>query len=216
MLNRSAALHLVYGRCGLRSHRQRQLNASENFPLPNRPLPFNIPLPAHRFEHRRMNRPSAGTRRQPLAVALRLLAETFQMQAILGVLLLAAATVLFSWAFIQVRRPNPGAWADSDLAVQLVVFVWIVVLCAGVGTLAKAVETFESDPVTSAQYATIAAILVASGMLHYLLRRQWRRLKGTAGMLPADMFPQIPAHAAGDIAPVSQDNDPHSRAPRAA
>lgn len=138
------------------------------------------------------------------------------MNAIFGVLLLAASTVLFSWAFIQVRRPNPRPWADSDLSVQLIVFTWIVALCAGVGLLAKAIDALETEPLTATQYAAVAAILVTAGALHYLLRLQWRGFKRTVNQIPGNAFHADLPQPANDMHPVTQDNNPHSRSPRAA
>lgn len=97
------------------------------------------------------------------------------MNAVIGVLLLAAATVLFSWAYNQLRRPDPSAWARQDVSAQVIVFIWVTAIAAGVGFLAKAISGLETEPPTAAQYSVIVAAVVVTFALRYLLKRQWRR-----------------------------------------
>jgi hypothetical protein len=128
------------------------------------------------------------------------------MNAVIGVLLLAAATVLFSWAYNQLRRPTPSAWARQDVSAQIIVFIWVTAVAAGVGFLAKAVSAFDTEPPTGAQYSVIAAIVVAAIALRYLLKRQWRRLQAPTSA-PLVVQPAAPA---------AQDGQPSSHTPKAA
>jgi hypothetical protein len=140
------------------------------------------------------------------AVALRLFSEFLGMNAVIGVLLLAAATVLFSWAYNQLRRPTPSAWARWDLSAQIIVFIWVVAIIAGIGFLAMAIAAFDTEPPTAAQYSVIAAIVVVAFALRYLLKRQWRRLQSPTSA-PLVVQP---------AAPTAQDGQPSSHTPKAA
>ena len=99
------------------------------------------------------------------------------MNAVIGVLLLAAATVLFSWAYNQLRRPTPSAWARWDVSAQIIVFIWVAATTSGIGFLAMAISALDTEPPTGAQYFVIAATVVVAFALRYLLKHQWRRLQ---------------------------------------
>jgi Na+/H+ antiporter NhaD/arsenite permease-like protein len=138
------------------------------------------------------------------AVALRSFSEFLDMNAVIGVLLLAAATVLFSWAYNQLRRPTPSAWARQDA--QIIVFIWVAATTSGIGFLAMAISAFDTEPPTGAQYSVIAATVVVAFALRYLLKRQWRRLQA----------PTSAPLAVQPAAPPAQDGQPPSRTPKAA
>ena len=128
------------------------------------------------------------------------------MNAVIGVLLLAAATVLFSWAYNQLRRPTPSAWARWDVSAQIIVFIWVAATTSGIGFLAMAISAFDTEPPTGAQYSAIAATVVAAFALRYLLKRQWRRLQASTSA----------PLAVQQAAPPAQDGQPPSRTPKAA
>jgi hypothetical protein len=128
------------------------------------------------------------------------------MNAVIGVLLLAAATVLFSWAYNQLRRPIPSAWARWDVSAQVIVFIWVAATAAGIGFLAMAISALDTEPPTAAQYSVIAATVVLAFALRYLLKRQWRRLQA-ATSVPIVMPP---------AAPTAQDGHSASHTPKAA
>jgi Na+/H+ antiporter NhaD/arsenite permease-like protein len=140
------------------------------------------------------------------AVALRSFSEFLGMNAVIGVLLLAAATVLFSWAYSQLRRPSPRAWARWDVSAQIIVFIWVAATTSGIGLLAMAISAFDTEPPTGAQYSAIAATVVAAFALRYLLKRQWRRLQASTSA----------PLAVQQAAPPAQDGQPPSRTPKAA
>ena len=141
------------------------------------------------------------------------------MNAVVGVLLLAASAVFLSWGFNQLRRPNPSAWARIDLSAQLIVFVWIALMAAGTGFLANAAYEYGDQPPTAEDYWWIAAILAAATALLFLLRRQWRSLNSRTGPISIDIGP-VTSPAASQAATAgprpAQDDRPPSHTPRAA
>jgi drug/metabolite transporter (DMT)-like permease len=139
-------------------------------------------------------------------VALRSFSEFLGMNAVIGVLLLAAAAVFFSWAYNQLRRPAPSAWARWDVSAQIIVFVWVAATTAGIGFLAMAISAFDTEPPTGAQYSVIAATVLAAFALRYLLKRQWRRLHA----------PTSAPVVVQSVPPTAQDGQPSSHTPKAA
>jgi hypothetical protein len=94
------------------------------------------------------------------------------MLAVLGVLLLASAALLFIWAYGQFRRAAPKKWTTWETTSNAIVLAIIGLLSFGVGALIKAATVYASSPITVTELAMIAAIIAASLIAGRVMRRQ--------------------------------------------
>ncbi|WP_022730015.1 hypothetical protein [Fodinicurvata sediminis] len=125
------------------------------------------------------------------------------MNAILGVGMLAATALLFALAYGQFRRPNPGAWTQSDLGGLAVILPLVVLFMFGVFHLAVFLFNLESET----RWLEIAAVAGVSLLVCWLAVP---RLMAPA--LRAARSPSALGSASADRLPAPA-NDPRPAAP---
>ena len=111
------------------------------------------------------------------------------MNLVIGVVICAAAVVIYAWAFEQHRRPVPARWTRiSGLSSLLVIFV-VMLMPAGIGALGLAVI----DPAKTFVTMTVwgAALMAASVILAIWLTPRLVR-QGRAGSAQILGFPSKP------------------------
>ncbi len=101
------------------------------------------------------------------------------MIAVVGTLLLALATLLFSWAMVEYRRPNPGRWTRAETPALAIIFTTMCLLIFGLGELARFLVPFGDLRLGVVEAALIGAIIIAAGMGIRALRARWKRLAST-------------------------------------
>lgn len=127
------------------------------------------------------------------------------MFAVYGVLLLTSFTVLFLWAYGQYRRAAPKPWTTWESTSNAVILTLISLLAFGLGFLAKALISLESNPISVVHVALIAAIIGTGFALGRAVRR---RAAPHMTKRPADVGP---AHSSVTPMPVANDRGPSDR-----
>ena len=107
------------------------------------------------------------------------------MNAVVGTLLLAGSVLLFGWAYIQYRRPNPASWTTWDLPVQFITIASMTLLGFSLGLFGRFATTFEQQTFGLLEAGIVAAIALVTYLLLSLQVRHWKRLcaleAGSAG-----------------------------------
>jgi hypothetical protein len=101
------------------------------------------------------------------------------MLAVYGVLVTAAAVLLFAVALVQFRRPNPPRWVKAPFVEQAVVLIFTTAFAAGIGLLAQFAFTFAKQSFGVAEGVMILAILAVS-VLAWGVIRPGKRLRAYA------------------------------------
>jgi len=102
------------------------------------------------------------------------------MLAVLGVALLAAAVVLFQWAYIEHRRPDPKAWTRPEYAAHFISLVLTAALASGVAFGIAAVVRQGAHPITAMHGVIVLLIVVATAGVVVMQQRGWVRLRAAA------------------------------------
>lgn len=103
------------------------------------------------------------------------------MKLVFGMLSLALAAVLFAWACVQYRRPNPSRWTASDGLSNVIALLSVGGFAFGLAFLGHFAVSVGQDPPSLGHIAAAVAILAASAVPLAALRVQWRRLSTDAG-----------------------------------
>jgi hypothetical protein len=133
-----------------------------------------------------------------------------EMDGVVGALLLAAATLLFGWALVEYRRPNPGRWTRAESLAIVILLTALSFFTFGLGELTRFVISFGEMRIGLLQVTLIAVIIVATTIGIRTLRAHWRRLvtsdpRTVGGQSQVVVFP---------LEPSGEDPDPGQRPPR--
>ena len=101
------------------------------------------------------------------------------MDAVVGTLLLTLATLLFGWAMVEFRRPNPSRWTRAESSALAIVFTAMTLLTFGGGILVRFSTAPGEQPLGIVEAALIGAILIAAWLGMRVLRARWKRLAAT-------------------------------------
>jgi len=102
------------------------------------------------------------------------------MDAVVGALFLATSGVVFAWACVKFRRPNPPRWTQREFPALTVTLAVLTFLSSGVAFLGRFVADFSEQSFGLAEAALIlvcAAVIVGSIILS---RERLSRLRAAA------------------------------------
>jgi hypothetical protein len=115
------------------------------------------------------------------------------MDGVVGTLLLAAAILMFGWAMVEYRRPNPSGWTQAEIAAEVIVLFTTALLAFGVGYLVRFLLAFKELHPGVTEVVLIGAEVVLIGVIVFLtwlglrgLRARQRRLAFSAKEEPGD------------------------------
>lgn len=97
------------------------------------------------------------------------------MDGVVGTLLLAAATLLFGWAMVEYRRPNPSRWTRAESPVLVIVFTTMSLLSFGVGTLARFLVPLGEARLGLSEATLIGITIMVTWIGVRALRARWKR-----------------------------------------
>lgn len=135
------------------------------------------------------------------------------MNAVVGTLLLAGATLLFGWAYIQYRRPNPASWTTWDLPVQFITIACMTLLGFSLGLFGRFAARFEQEVFGLLEAGVIAFTLIVT---FFLLRRQsarWKRLCAAAASGATIVPLPVGTNGGPDQPPSNRSSDGRGRTP---
>lgn len=132
------------------------------------------------------------------------------MDAVVGTLLLTLATLLFGWAMVEYRRPNPSRWTRAESSALAIVLTTISLLTFGVGNLVRFSTALGERPLGVVEAALIGAILVAAWLGVRVVRARWNRLAATDRTV-SEAQSKI---AVFPLGPSDEGSDPGKRPPR--
>lgn len=92
------------------------------------------------------------------------------MNLLLGVGMLAAAALLFAWAYGKARSPAPSSWTRKDSAMIPITLVFTTFFTIGIGFIATGLLNIGPELVDLGP-AGAAAVALAAGVSIWLTRR---------------------------------------------
>lgn len=110
------------------------------------------------------------------------------MLAVMGVALLAAAVVLFQWAYIEHRRPDAKEWTKPEYAAHAISLVLTAALAAGVAFAVAAAVGLGAHPITVTHGVIVLAIITVAAVAVVALQRTWVRIQATGMAGPAGVY----------------------------
>lgn len=115
------------------------------------------------------------------------------MNLLLGVGLLAAAALLFGWAYGKARRPAPSSWTRKDSAMISITIVFATLFTIGIGFIATGLLNIGPELVDLGPTGVAAVALVAGGSIWLTRRVSFSH----GGLRPDTSRPQVPAKDTG-------------------
>lgn len=93
------------------------------------------------------------------------------MSTVIGSVVFCAGLLIFFLMLSRIRHPAAAAWLQSRVVRELTIFSSMVAMLAGLGQIAANVTTRGKEPVSTAEWLAVGAILLVTALICWWVHR---------------------------------------------